>query len=202
MLLINKKNNMSTFNENSYQRAKERVEAIKGFYGNLLAYIIVIPALFWLNYHSSNFNWAIFPAIGWGFGLLVNGLQAYNLNPFLGRDWEDRKIKELMKKTTYKIPIMELISNEEKYRKAKERVDELKKFYANLTSSFSNYWLAILNYWINEWRYAWFFGQLLVSIGLFFHALNTFRWNPFFGKDWEERKIKKLMEKKTQTKWK
>ena len=101
VLLINKNNNMSTFNENSYQRAKERVETIKGFYGNLLAYIIVIPALFWLNYHTSNFNWAIFPAIGWGFGLLVNGLQAYNLNPFLGRDWEDRKIKELMNKDNF-----------------------------------------------------------------------------------------------------
>lgn len=99
---------------------------------------------------------------------------------------------------------MEFNKNEIKYIKAKERVEELKKFYGNLTS----YILVIsllagINYWTNEWRYMWFlwaaFGW---GIGLFFHAINTFRWNPFFGKDWEERKINEIMEKeKNDTKW-
>lgn len=41
------------------------------------------------------------------------------------------------------------------------------------------------------------------GIGIFFHALNTFKWNPFFGKDWEKRKIEELLEKdKEQEKWK
>ncbi|MAU26825.1 MAG: histidine kinase [Muricauda sp.] len=99
---------------------------------------------------------------------------------------------------------MEFNKNEIKYIKAKERVEELKKFYGNLTS----YILVIsalagINYWTNEWRYMWFlwaaFGW---GIGLFFHAMNTFKWNPFFGKDWEERKIKEIIEKENNgTKW-
>ncbi|MBT8178078.1 MAG: 2TM domain-containing protein [Eudoraea sp.] len=90
---------------------------------------------------------------------------------------------------------MEDFSKENKYIRAKERVEELKKFYGNLTSYvivISG--LAVLNYWIDGWRYMWFlwaaFGW---GIGLFFHAIRTFNLNPFFGKDWEERKIKEYM---------
>lgn len=79
-----------------YQKAKERVEAIKGFYGNLTAYCIVIPFLAWLNFRTTTFPWAIFPAMGWGFGLLMHGMEAYGYNPLWGKRWEEKKIKELM----------------------------------------------------------------------------------------------------------
>lgn len=79
-----------------YQKARERVEAIKGFYGNLAAYCIVIPFLAWLNYRTTSFPWIIFPVLGWGFGLLMHGLEAYGYNPLLGKRWEERKIRELM----------------------------------------------------------------------------------------------------------
>ena len=36
--------------------------------------------------------------IGWGIGVIFHGLEAYNYNPFLGYDWEERKIKEIMDK--------------------------------------------------------------------------------------------------------
>lgn len=99
---------------------------------------------------------------------------------------------------------MEQNSKESKYIRAKERVDELKKFYKNLTSYVVVIaGLAALNYWVDGWRYMWFlwaaFGW---GIGLFFHAINAFRINPFFGKDWEKRKIEELLEKdKEQEKW-
>jgi len=91
---------------------------------------------------------------------------------------------------------MDFNKNESKYLRAKERVDELKKFYSNLTSYVVVITgLAILNYYTNEWRYMWFlwaaFGW---GIGLTFHAIRTFNLNPFFGKDWEERKIKEYMD--------
>lgn len=79
-----------------YQKAKERVDAIKSFYGNLTAYCIVIPFLVWLNFRSTSFPWAIFPALGWGFGLLMHGIEAYGYNPLWGKNWEEKKIKELM----------------------------------------------------------------------------------------------------------
>lgn len=79
-----------------YERARKRVACIKGFYSNLLAYLIVIPFLFWLNYRTSSFLWALIPAVGWGLGLIVNGMHAYGYSPFLGRNWEERKLKEFM----------------------------------------------------------------------------------------------------------
>ena len=100
--------------------------------------------------------------------------------------------------------MMDYRKDENKYLRAKERVDELKKFYGNLTSYVLVITgLAILNYYTNGWSYMWFlwaaFGW---GIGLIFHAIGTFNLNPFFGKDWEKRKIKELMDKdEKQRKW-
>ncbi|MBT8283127.1 MAG: 2TM domain-containing protein, partial [Muriicola sp.] len=79
-----------------YQKAKERVQEIKGFFGNLLAYCIVIPFLAWINYRSTDFPWVLFPALGWGFGIIAHGMEAYGYNPLWGKRWEERKIKEFM----------------------------------------------------------------------------------------------------------
>lgn len=79
-----------------YRTAKKRVEAIKGFYSNLLAYFIVISILAFINYRTTDFPWVIFPALGWGFGLVMNGFCAYGYNPIFGKDWEERKIKQYM----------------------------------------------------------------------------------------------------------
>ncbi len=81
-----------------YLKAKEKVEKIKGFYSNLIAYLIVIPILAYINYNSTSFPWVIFPALGWGFGVMAHGMEAYGYNPFMGRDWEERKIREFMNK--------------------------------------------------------------------------------------------------------
>lgn len=79
-----------------YEKAKEKVEAIKGFYGNLLAYCIVIPFLAWLNYRTTSFPWVFFPILGWGFGLTMHGMEAFGYNPILGKRWEEKKIREFM----------------------------------------------------------------------------------------------------------
>ncbi|MGB3150344.1 MAG: 2TM domain-containing protein [Maribacter sp.] len=87
---------MENSNEYKYRRAKKRVEAIKSFYNHLLAYCIVIPFLAWVNYNITSFPWVLFPAIGWGIGLVGHWANAYGYNPILGKDWEERKIKDLM----------------------------------------------------------------------------------------------------------
>ncbi len=100
---------------------------------------------------------------------------------------------------------MEIDKRESRYIKAKERVDELRGFYGNLTAYVVVITgLAVLNYYVDGWSYMWFLWAALGwGIGLFFHAVNTFRWNPFFGKDWEERKIKEFMDEENgnKTKW-
>lgn len=99
---------------------------------------------------------------------------------------------------------MEDFRKENRYLRAKERVDAIRKFYGNLTSYLIFITiLAIINYWNNEWRYMWFLWVVFGwGIGIIFHALRAFNWNPFFGRDWEERKIQEFMkEEEKQNRW-
>lgn len=85
--------------DKSYLRAKDKVKKLRGFYGNLTSYCLVIPALAVFNLlSSSDFPWVIFPAIGWGIGLLFHAMEVFGYNPLLGKNWEDKKIKEYMKR--------------------------------------------------------------------------------------------------------
>lgn len=92
---------------------------------------------------------------------------------------------------------------ENKYLRAEQRVAEIKKFYTGIISYviFISL-LGALNYYINEWRYMWFlwaaFGW---GIGLVFQAAKAFQWNPFMGKNWEERKLKEFMEEEEKQRW-
>ncbi len=92
------------FNEQDrYYKAKKRVEDIKGFYGNLLSYIIVIPFLIFINlYTSSHYHWFWFPLFGWGVGLTIHGFSVFGYNAIFGSDWEERKIKEFMEEENKK----------------------------------------------------------------------------------------------------
>lgn len=91
----------SSIEEKRYLKARERVEVIKGFYSNLISYALVIPFLWWLNFRTTEFLWAFFPTISWGFGVIVHGLEAYNRNPLWGKRWEERKIQELMEREDF-----------------------------------------------------------------------------------------------------
>lgn len=98
------------------------------------------------------------------------------------------------------------ISKEERYLRARKRVDELKSFYIHfgvyisinlfisgrqvyrdledgftLTESLTE----INTYWI------WIFW----GIGVCFHALKVFGSQFFLGRNWEDKKIKEFMEK-------
>jgi len=100
---------------------------------------------------------------------------------------------------------MEDSEKNERYFKAKDRMEEIKKFYINLLSYiFFIAFLAAVNYYTNEWDYPWFlwaaFGW---GIGIIFKAAKVFGINPFLGKNWEERKIKEFMhEDENQRRWK
>ncbi len=84
-----------------YEKAKERVEAIKSFYGNLLAYCTVIPGLAILNYNTTSFPWIIFPALGWGLGVVVRGMEAFGYDPLWGKKWEEKKLREYMEEEDF-----------------------------------------------------------------------------------------------------
>ncbi len=85
-----------------YERAKKRVEEEKGFYSHLTAYIIINIALLLIHF-SINYNfkgwlqWHILitPFL-WGIGLLIHGICVFAIRKTPFKNWERRKIKELM----------------------------------------------------------------------------------------------------------
>lgn len=85
--------------EERYYMAKKRVNDIKGFFSNLISYVFVNAGLLALNlWTSPNHLWFYWPLIGWGIGLIIHGMKAFNYLPFISRDWEKQKIKEFMDK--------------------------------------------------------------------------------------------------------
>jgi hypothetical protein len=87
--------------EKRYKKAQERVKNIKEFYTHAIVYCLVIPFLWWLNYRTTSFLWAIFPTLGWGFGMVMHGMEAFGYNPLWGKHWEEKKIRELMDKEDF-----------------------------------------------------------------------------------------------------
>ncbi|NAS32849.1 histidine kinase [Flavobacteriaceae bacterium R38] len=85
--------------EKKYKRAKERVEEIKGAYYHLFSYIGVLTFLAILNYTIDKWEnpWFLWVAFGWGIGLIIHLLVVINWSPFLGKNWEERKIQQFMK---------------------------------------------------------------------------------------------------------
>ena len=91
--------------------------------------------------------------------------------------------------------------NEDRYYSAKKKVNEIRGFYGNLASYiFVNVILLVINL-VTSPEYLWFFWPLLGwGIGVLVHGMVVFQWLPFFGKDWEERKIKEFMDIENKTK--
>ena len=80
-----------------YQRAKKQVEEIKGFYGHLISFVLVMAVLLFINLrYSPQYLWFFWPLLGWGIGLLFHGMKVFNYTPFFGKNWEERKLKEFM----------------------------------------------------------------------------------------------------------
>ncbi|WP_240675912.1 2TM domain-containing protein [Ammoniphilus sp. CFH 90114] len=82
-----------------YIEAKKKVARIKSFYIHLIIYILVNALLFGIDMldDSSNY-WFYWPLLGWGIGLTVHGLSVYALGGLFSREWEEKKIREIMEK--------------------------------------------------------------------------------------------------------
>lgn len=79
-----------------YQRAKKKVDDLKGFYIHAAIYFVMVPVFIYLNYISTDFPWALFPILGWGWGVLGHAAEVFGWNPFFNKKWESRKIEKLM----------------------------------------------------------------------------------------------------------
>lgn len=93
----------TTMNEQAALTSKEEkallyVRDIKAFYSHCIKYGIVISFLFVINLlKSPDHFWVIWPALGWGIGLLFHGLNVFEVFNFLGPDWERQQVEKRMK---------------------------------------------------------------------------------------------------------
>ncbi len=94
---------------------------------------------------------------------------------------------------------MENQDEKERYERAKKRVRELKDFYGHLIAYAGvNVMLFIIN-WVTSPGTWWFYWVTIFwGIGVMWHAISVFASGRVESKQWEEKKIKELMEKEKQ----
>ncbi|MBL0942849.1 MAG: 2TM domain-containing protein [Hydrogenophaga sp.] len=64
---------MNPLDHDLERTARRRVAARLGWTLHALVFLAVNAGLAWLSWRSGR-DWAVFPAMGWGLGLLVHGL--------------------------------------------------------------------------------------------------------------------------------
>lgn len=101
--------------EDSYIRAKKRVKAIKGFYIHLMVYVlvniflsgIIIFGLMQSDYSFTDTfsNFGVYSTwVFWGIGMFFHWMGVFGFKSLgLGKDWEERKIKEMMEQEDEKM---------------------------------------------------------------------------------------------------
>jgi hypothetical protein len=83
-----------------YQRARARVQALKGFYIHAMAFVLVNVALLSINALVGGVWWFYWPLMGWGIGLGLHALAVFGFGkggPW-GQAWEERETREMMDK--------------------------------------------------------------------------------------------------------
>ena len=97
----NKRSQRAFEREEAYLRAQKKVKALIGFYWHFASYVIVnifIMSMIVINggefWSFGTFATAFF----WGIGLFFHFLGVYGPDFFFGKNWEERKIKEMMDK--------------------------------------------------------------------------------------------------------
>ena len=190
----------------AYKRVRKRVKAIRGFYYSLMCYCIVIPILIYVNLtYSPQFYWFFFSACGWGIGLVFQAMMAFNAIPFTGKEWEDKKIKELILKNG--LPEKQGTFSPTPQEQAKldrvlQRIKAIKGFYKHLivyilvnifliTAHAFNLETGEKFFTFHTFSTAFYWG-----IGLALHAVSVFSPNVW-GTEWEERKFQQIINKQS-----
>jgi hypothetical protein len=83
-----------------YNKAKKRVEELKKFYSNLVTYIVINIVLIIINLVTNPGSlWFYWVTIFWGIAILLHASRVFIFKgKFLGEEWEQKKIKEIIER--------------------------------------------------------------------------------------------------------
>lgn len=94
--------------EEAYERAKERVEEIRGFYAHVLIFVLVNLALLILNLatrrQTDGVLWFVWPLLGWSIALAAHAICVFGVGPFLNHTWEERRIRQELERQQHPAP--------------------------------------------------------------------------------------------------
>lgn len=77
------------------QLALSKVRKLRGFYIHLVQYTLVITALAVINLvNNPQKLWFIWPAFGWGIGILVHSAAVFSFIRFFGAEWERKQVEK------------------------------------------------------------------------------------------------------------
>lgn len=75
--------------------AMRHVRKLRRFYRQLFLYVLIMGMLALINALTQrHYWWFVWPALGWGIGLLVQANFLFEWFPFLGADWERRQVEK------------------------------------------------------------------------------------------------------------
>ncbi len=79
--------------------ALQYVKDIRGFYSHVIKYVIIMTILLVINLLTTPGKyWVIWPALGWGIGLIMHGTSVFEILNFFGPKWEKRQFDKRVKK--------------------------------------------------------------------------------------------------------
>jgi hypothetical protein len=79
-----------------YKAAQKYVRGVREFYIHFAVFVIVNAFLFALDVLTGSGWWFYWVVLSWGIGLAIHAYVAFVDNRFFDRNWEERKIAELL----------------------------------------------------------------------------------------------------------
>ena len=89
--------------EIKYIKAQERVVKLKKFYGKAFRGLLAIVLTGSINYYLNEWNnpWFLWVVFGVGLGISIKAIKLFGMNFFLGKNWEERKTRELIDRDSF-----------------------------------------------------------------------------------------------------
>ena len=85
--------------DDAYRRAQSHVREVRGFYIHFAMYIFINLLLFTVNAVTAWGNWWFYwVTFFWGIGIVMHAASVWGGKKFLGKEWEEKKIQEMLDK--------------------------------------------------------------------------------------------------------
>ncbi len=75
----------------AHVRRKRSLYIQFGWYVAIMAFLAVVNAVTYVGY-----VWVIWPALGWGIGLIGQAMKVFDIAPFFGGEWERREVEKVL----------------------------------------------------------------------------------------------------------